>query len=47
MFMFLFFFISERVGAQVVECACVIELPDLKVCTHTNFSDPFFPWHQF
>ena len=24
--------ISERVGAEVVECACVIELPDLKVC---------------
>lgn len=23
---------SERVGAEVVECACVIELPDLKVC---------------
>lgn len=24
-------FISERVGVKVVECACVIELPDLKV----------------
>ncbi|KAL7188667.1 hypothetical protein ACSBR1_038512 [Camellia fascicularis] len=23
----------ERAGAEVVECACVIELPDLKVCT--------------
>ncbi|MBA0563816.1 hypothetical protein Golob_008778, partial [Gossypium lobatum] len=22
----------ERAGAEVVECACVIELPDLKVC---------------
>jgi len=22
---------SERVGAKVVECACVIELPELKV----------------
>ena len=22
---------TERVGAEVVECACVIELPDLKV----------------
>ncbi|CAH2078246.1 unnamed protein product [Thlaspi arvense] len=22
----------ERVGAEVVECACVIELPELKVC---------------
>ncbi|KAK9276078.1 hypothetical protein L1049_005609 [Liquidambar formosana] len=25
----------ERVGAEVVECACVIELPDLKVCNFT------------
>lgn len=25
---------SERVGAEVVECACVIELPELKVCSH-------------
>ena len=24
--------LSERAGAEVVECACVIELPDLKVC---------------
>lgn len=24
-------FISERVGAEVVECACLIELPDLQV----------------
>ena len=24
---------SERVGAEVVECACVIELPELKVCS--------------
>ena len=23
---------SERVGAEVVECACVIELPELQVC---------------
>lgn len=23
---------SERVGAEVIECACVIELPELKVC---------------
>lgn len=23
----------ERAGAEVVECACVIEIPDLKVCT--------------
>jgi adenine/guanine phosphoribosyltransferase-like PRPP-binding protein len=22
---------TERAGAEVVECACVIELPDLKV----------------
>lgn len=25
------FFIAERVGVNVVECACVIELPELKV----------------
>ena len=25
--------LSERVGAEVVECACVIELPELKVCS--------------
>jgi hypothetical protein len=25
------FSFSERVGAKVVECACVIELPELKV----------------
>lgn len=24
-------FFAERVGVQVVECACVIELPELKV----------------
>lgn len=24
--------LAERVGAEVVECACVIELPELKVC---------------
>lgn len=23
---------SERAGAEVIECACVIELPVLKVC---------------
>ena len=28
---------SERVGAEVVECACVIELPDLKVCSFLTF----------
>lgn len=26
-----FLFIAERVGVNVVECACVIELPELKV----------------
>lgn len=26
-----FLFIAERVGVHVVECACVIELPELKV----------------
>lgn len=25
-------FFVERVGVHVVECACVIELPELKVC---------------
>jgi len=25
------FGLSERVGAEIVECACVIELPELKV----------------
>jgi hypothetical protein len=25
------FYFVERVGAEVVECACVIELPELKV----------------
>jgi hypothetical protein len=25
------FYVVERVGAKVVECACVIELPELKV----------------
>jgi len=32
---FLYYYIYvflERVGAEVVECACVIELPELKVC---------------
>lgn len=24
--------VSERAGAEVVECACVIEIPELKVC---------------
>ncbi|CAI9095902.1 OLC1v1031937C3 [Oldenlandia corymbosa var. corymbosa] len=23
----------ERAGAEVIECACVIEIPELKVCT--------------
>eukprot|EP00268_Persea_americana_P014007 TRINITY_DN16203_c1_g4_i3.p1 TRINITY_DN16203_c1_g4~~TRINITY_DN16203_c1_g4_i3.p1 ORF type:complete len:192 (-),score=34.43 TRINITY_DN16203_c1_g4_i3:44-619(-) len=32
----------ERVGAEVVECACVIELPELKVCSET-----FSPVHDF
>lgn len=32
---------AERVGAEVVECACVIELPDLKVCYIAKFSPPF------
>jgi hypothetical protein len=27
----LFYLFAERVGAKVVECACVIELPELKV----------------
>lgn len=31
---------SERVGAEVIECACVIELPDLKVCM--VLQTPFF-----
>ncbi|KAH9777339.1 Adenine phosphoribosyltransferase [Citrus sinensis] len=31
----------ERVGAEVVECACVIELPDLKVCYVAKFSRQF------
>lgn len=26
------FVVAERVGVHVVECACVIELPGLKVC---------------
>lgn len=26
-------FLAERVGATVVECACIIELLELKVCT--------------
>jgi adenine/guanine phosphoribosyltransferase-like PRPP-binding protein len=29
--MYFFFGLSERVGAEIVECACVIELPELKV----------------
>lgn len=28
---FVFLLVSERVGAEVVECACVIEVPQLKV----------------
>lgn len=32
---------AERVGAEVVECACVIELPDLKVCCVAKFSRQF------
>lgn len=28
---FFFSLFAERVGAEVVECACVIELPELKV----------------
>lgn len=27
----IFFTVLERVGAEVIECACVIELPELKV----------------
>lgn len=34
-FMLLFFYPpAERVGAHVIECACVIELPELKVFIH-------------
>jgi len=29
--MYFFFGLSERVEAEIVECACVIELPELKV----------------
>lgn len=36
------FWFAERVGAEVVECACVIELPELKVCSLT-----FSPVHGF
>lgn len=28
------FWFVERVGAEVVECACVIELPELKVSSY-------------
>lgn len=31
--------VVERVGAEVVECACVIELPELKVCSAANVSE--------
>lgn len=31
----------ERVGAEVVECACLIELPDLKVCYIAKFYSSF------
>jgi len=31
-------FFPERVGAEVVECACVIELPELKVCLKLLYS---------
>lgn len=27
---------SERAGAEIVECACVIEIPELKVFTSSN-----------
>lgn len=41
MFIFLYaltfkLFVAERVGAHVVECACVVELVELKVHTLTD-----------
>jgi hypothetical protein len=39
----LFYLFAERVGAKVVECACVIELPELKVFFASIFqSNNFF-----
>lgn len=35
-------FVSERAGAEIVECACVIELPDLKVCCCHFLFFPFY-----
>ena len=32
------FWFVERVGAEVVECACVIELPELEVSSYIRMS---------
>lgn len=32
-------FIAERVGVDVVECACVIEIADLKVWVHLQVAN--------
>lgn len=34
-------FLAERVGVEVVECACVIEIPELNVST-CYFLSPIF-----